>query len=214
MSADVPSFSRRALFACGLATTALVVLTTGALAASTPAEQWVSDNIQRGLLILNKKQSPEARRDEFRGFLLSLIDFRAIALYTMGAGRRTASPQEQDQFVTAFKDYAEAVYESYLLKYSGQTLRVTGSVPGRQGESIVSTVLLDPDDPHGQNPYNVAFRVAMVDGRFQIKDASVEGVWLAILEHEDFDSFLGQNNNSVPALISHLQKLTKDLQKG
>ncbi len=206
--------SRRGLLTAAIA--APVVLQFGsALAAATPAEQWVAENVQRGLGILNKKQAAAKRRDDFRVFLLGLIDFQAIALYVLGSGRRTASPEQQQQFVEAFKDYASAVYESYLLKYSGQILKVTGSVPGRSGETIVRTVLLDPNNASAnQDPYKVDFRVSQVNGKFLVKDASVEGVWLAILEHEDFDAFLGSSNGNVPALVSHLQKLTKDLQKG
>jgi phospholipid transport system substrate-binding protein len=206
--------SRRALFAA-LLLAAPAVLEIDSAKAATPAEQWVAENIQRGLGILNKKQPAAKRRDEFRAFLLGLIDFPAISMYTLGAGRRNSTPEQQAQFVETFKSYASAVYESYLLRYSGQTLKVTGSMPGRAGETIVRTILLDPNNPQSANdPFKVDFRVAEVNGRFQVKDASVEGVWLAILEHEDFDSFLGQNNNSVPALITHLQRLTKDLQKG
>jgi phospholipid transport system substrate-binding protein len=205
-------FSRRAVLLTGLAAS-LATPFASALAA-TPAEQWVADNVQHGLLILNKKQAAAARRVEFEAFLLGLIDFNAIALYTLGAGRRTATPEQQQQFVEAFKHYAEAVYESYLLKYSGQTLKVTGSSPGRPGESIVRTILIDPHNPGDKDPFKVDFRVYQVNGKFQVKDASVEGVWLAILEHDDFDAFLGSNNGNVPALIQHLLKLTKTLQKG
>jgi len=204
--------SRRSILIAGLASQ-LLLPASRALAA-TPAEQWVAENIQRGLTILNKKQPAAKRRDEFEAFLLTLIDFRAIALYTLGSGKRTATPQQQEQFVEAFKHYAEAVYESYLLRYSGQTLKVTGSTPGRPGETVVRTVLIDPNNPSNADPYKVDFRVSDTSGRLQIKDASVEGVWLAILEHEDFDAFLGSNNGNVPALTSHLLKLTKDLQKG
>jgi phospholipid transport system substrate-binding protein len=204
--------SRRSILIAGIA--AQMLLPVSRALAATPAEAWVADNVQRGLTILNKKQPAAKRRDEFEVFLLSLIDFRAIALYTLGAGKRTATPEQQDQFVEAFKHYAEAVYESYLLRYSGQTLKVTGSSPGRPGESVVRTVLIDPNNPGNSDPYKVDFRVGETNGKFLVKDASVEGVWLAILEHEDFDAFLSQNNNNVAALTAHLQKLTKDLQKG
>ncbi|HEY1708778.1 MAG TPA: ABC transporter substrate-binding protein [Rhizomicrobium sp.] len=206
-------FSRRAFLAAGLLM-APVLMQMQAAHAATPAEAWVSENIQRGLAILNKRQAPAARRDEFRTFLLGLIDINRVALYTLGAGRRSATPQQQSEFQEAFKDYAEAVYESRLLQYSGQTLKITGSAPGKPNETIVRTVLVDPHDSRSnEDPLEVDFRITDAGGHFQVLDASVAGIWLAILEHDDFDSFLGQNNDSVPLLIQHLRKLTRDLQK-
>src|SRR6476619_1316255 len=108
--------SRRALFAA-LLLAAPAILEIDSAKAATPAEQWVAENIQRGLGILNKKQPAAKRRDEFRAFLLGLIDFPAISMYTLGAGRRNSTPEQQAQFVETFKSYASAVYESYLLRY-------------------------------------------------------------------------------------------------
>lgn len=210
---SVMRFARRALVLLGLLAAPLLMQSQAAHAA-TPAEAWASENVQRGLSILNKKQSREARRVEFKQFLLGLIDIDRVALYTLGTGRRTATPDQQKAFVEAFKDYAEAVYESRLAQYSGQTLKITGSFPGKTGETIVRTVLIDPHNPSANSdPLEVDFRITQANGHFQVLDASVGGIWLAILEHDDFDSYLAQNNSSVPKLIDHLHKLTRDLQK-
>ncbi|HEX2590715.1 MAG TPA: ABC transporter substrate-binding protein [Rhizomicrobium sp.] len=206
--------SRRAIVAVGLLLAPLAMQAVPAAAAPSPAEAWVAQNVQQGLTILNKKQAQQARRDEFKTFLLGLIDIRAISLYTLGSGARTSTPQQQDQFVEAFKEYASAVYYKYLAQYSGQTLKVTGSVAGRPNEWIVHTVLIDPHNPNNADPFKVDFRVSQSSGKFLVKDACVEGIWLAILEHDDFDSFLGQNGGNVGKLIDHLHKLTSDLQKG
>ena len=41
-------------------------------------------------------------------------------------------------------------------------------------------------------------------------DFSVAGIWLAIEERDQFSAFLGQNNGSIPTLISHLRELAKN----
>ena len=103
--------------------------------ASPAAEAFVQTNLQHGLQILNNASLSKAQRqDQFRTFLMTLTDLRRIALYTLGAARRTAPPADQEAFVEAFRDYAFAVYGAEFSKYSGQTLRVTGSMqraPGR-----------------------------------------------------------------------------------
>src|SRR3974377_7902 len=87
-----------------------VLFMLATLAASAPAraegtaENFVASNVQRGLSILNNHSIPDIeRRREFREFLTSLTDIRRIALFTLGPARRTATPEETDQFVNAFR---------------------------------------------------------------------------------------------------------------
>jgi len=129
--------------------------------------------------------------------------------------RRSATPQETEQFVDAFRDYAVAVYESRLSAYSGQTLRVTGTTPHAQGDDIVTTILVDPSaHTNGQDPIEVDFRVLTDNGRYVVIDASIAGVWLALEERDQFTAFLEENHDSLPALISHLNALTRRLRGG
>ena len=114
--------------------------------ASPQAEQFVSQNVQRGLTILNNHSiSDTQRRAQFRDFLTGLTDIRRIALFTLGAARRTAAPADVDGFVNAFREYAVAVYESRLSQYSGQFLRVTGSSEVGPGDSVVTTTARRPE---------------------------------------------------------------------
>jgi phospholipid transport system substrate-binding protein len=215
--ADAPSsFRLRATLAAFLAAMALIWLGAPAAQASTPAEAYVQQNVQRGLTILNNHSIADAqRRAQFREFLTSLTDIRRIALFTLGAERRTASPADVDAFVNAFRDYAVAVYEARLNQYAGQYLRVTGSTERNAGDYIVNTVLVDPNGKsNGQDPIEVDFRVLSDEGRFVVIDVSIVGVWLALEERDQFTAFLQQNNGNLHALIQHLQTLTVQLHNG
>lgn len=200
---------------------AALILILGACFAATSAsaesgaEAFVRNNVQRGLTILNNHGIPDAqRRAQFREFLTSLTDIRRIALFTLGSARRTTTPQETEQFVNAFREYAVAVYESRLSAYSGQTLRVTGATERAPGDDIVTTVLVDPHAANQGEPIEVDFRVASNDGHYVVIDASIAGVWLALEERDQFTAFLQENHNSVPALIFHLDALTRRLRAG
>jgi phospholipid transport system substrate-binding protein len=185
--------------------------------AETPAENYVRANVQRGLGILNNHGLPDAqRRAEFRDFLTSLTDIRRIAMFTLGAARRTASPPDTEAFVNAFRNYAVAVYESRLTAYAGQSLKVTSSTVHAANDYIVSTVLVDPTGKtdSGGGPIEVDFRVLYDNGRYVVIDVSIAGVWLAIEERDQFSSFLEENNDSLPALITHLNALTQRLRSG
>ncbi len=181
----------------------------GAIArAANTAETLVSDDIQKGREILSDTQlSTAQRRAQFQLFLLGVTDMKRIAIFTLGQYGRTASASDKDAFETEFQEYAVAVYQSYFDKYAGQTLQVTGSSERAPGDFIVATSLMDPADHSGQQPLAISFRVRTDSGTPVIVDFSVEGIWLALEERDQFSAFLGQNGGSIPALISHLNDL-------
>lgn len=197
---------RKSIVAAALIAATGLAAPSGAYA-SPAAESFVQTNVNHGLQILNNKSlTKQQRQEQFRSFLLGLTDLRRIALYTLGPARRTATPADQDAFVEAFRNYAFAVYEAEFTKYSGQTLRVTGSVPHGPGDELVRTVLVDPNASKGQEPIGVDFRVYGSAGRFSVVDIVVAGLDLAITEQEDFGAFLAQHNNDVRALTANLRQ--------
>ena len=192
-----------------MASLCLGVLAAGAptASASPAAEAYVQTNVQRGLQILNNSAlSKQQRQQQFREFLLTLTDLKRIALYTLGPARRLAKQTDLDPFVEAFKDYAFAVYGAEFAKYSGQTLRVTGSVEHGPGDELVRTVLVDPLAKKGQEPIEVDFRVYGSGGKYNVVDIVVAGLDLAITEQDDFSAFLSQHNNDVRALTANLRE--------
>jgi phospholipid transport system substrate-binding protein len=174
--------------------------------AAAPAEQYITDNVQKGLTILNDKAlSKDQRKAQFQDYLTGLTDIKVIAEYTLGQYRRSASPADLAAFDAAFKDYALAVYQTYFNKFSGQTLQVSGSYPLAPGETVVKTIMVDPNKPNNPKPLNVDFRVASEGARLAVIDFSVEGVWLRETERSDFTSVLGQNSGDIGALTAILK---------
>ena len=203
-----PSAARLFVVAMLMSLTAAFILgSAGAARAETPAETFVQTNVQRGLLILDNHSVPAAQRSaQFRTFLLGLTDLRRIALYTLGPAKRTTTPADQDAFTEAFKDYAFAVYETEFNKYSGQTLKVTGSIQRSNGDYLVTTVLIDPNAPRNQEPIEVDFRVFGTEGHFFVADITVAGLDLAITEQDQFTSYLSQHGNDIKSLIADLHQ--------
>jgi phospholipid transport system substrate-binding protein len=201
---------RRAFLA--LAVLLTPVLLAAPVAAATPAESFVNDNIQKGLEILrDKKLTTVQRRDQFKALLLGLVDTRRIAVYTLGQYRNSASPADVDAFAGAFQNYATAAYQTYFAKYTDQVLKVSGSTQRNPTDFIVHTQLIDPGS--SQPPANVDFRVRTDAGKMVVVDVAYEGIWLSIQQRDQFVGFLGQNNGNVRTLITHLSDLAVNLGK-
>jgi len=209
MARTASLFALLALLLRGIAPLSLSVLAMGTAArAATPAEAFISSNIQRSLEILNGKElRPEQRSQQFQDLLLGIVDMKRIALFTLGQYGRTASAPDQDRFVAAFQNYAVASYQTYLARYAGQTLTVTGSTERAPQDVVVMTTLGDPKDQRGRQPLEVDFRVRSDTGRPMLVDFNVAGIWLALEERDQFVAFLDHNDGSVPKLIEHLNQL-------
>ncbi|MBS0279463.1 MAG: ABC transporter substrate-binding protein, partial [Proteobacteria bacterium] len=174
MRLNAPTLSRRLFASAAFA----LALGLSAAQAATPAETYIGDNVQKGLAILNNPSLSVAdKQAQFQSFLESLTDIHRIAVFTLGPAAVSAPPADVDAFVQAFRGYAAAVYQEQLAHYSGQTLKVTGSIQHAPGDVIVQTVVQDPNEP-GRGD-EVDFRVADTNGKMQVIDASVSGVWLA-----------------------------------
>jgi len=201
---------------CGAAALALAltILPSQSRAQDVSAAQgYVQANVQTALGILQDTSlSASARRDRIHAFLLSLLDTQRIALFMLGSAQSTASPDTVAAYVTACRDFMVANYDSKLGSYAGQTLRVTGAVEHAPGDFVVSAVLVDPSGAaNGKTPPEVDFRILAENGSFSIVDASIEGVWLAIAERDDFQGFLSAHNGDVAALTAHLRDMTAQL---
>ena len=214
----IQAFSRMhaagALRLLALAAVVALAMPFATARAATPAEEFVQNNVQKGLTILNGNGSKEQKREEFRNFLLKLTDLKRIADYTLGPVKNSTSPADLAAFEDAFREYAFAVYESEFQKYSGQTLKVTGSIQRKADDYLVTTVLIDPHAPKSSDPITVDFRIFGTPGHFTVGDITVLGLDLAITEQDDFTSFLSQNNNSVKALTANLKERAARVRAG
>ena len=205
MSFTLVQFARRAAL--------VLTLTVGASLAAhaaTPAEALVSDNIQKGLQILNDGHlSPGDRSAHFETFLLGVTDLKRVSNFVLGTYGAKASQTDREAFAGSFQRYAVAVYQSYLRKYAGQKLTVTGSQQNAPGDDVVTTSFVDPAS--GGRPLEIAFRVSSTGASSKIVDFSVAGIWLALEERDEFTAFLGENGGSVAALSTHLDALRAKL---
>jgi phospholipid transport system substrate-binding protein len=169
--------------------------------AADEAAAFVRSNIDKSYAILNRDASN--RQAEFRALLLSIVDTRRIALFTLGPYARGQSQAELDPFIAAFADYLVAVYKRGLDVYRGKMLEVIGSTERAPGDVIVNAVV----DGQGASKTHIDFRVRRQHGGANaITDLQIEGVWLALSQREEFTAYLQQHHGSIAELSSELQR--------
>ena len=169
------------------------------------AEAFVTSEVSRALTILNGSAG-EARKAEFRTFVDQVADVPRITHFVLGKYNRSVTPQQFTQFAQAFRLYANSVYEDRLGQYHGEKMQVVTSIVRQPGDVIVTTQVVGGQT---KQPVKVLWRVLRgPDGRYHAVDVSVEGVWLAITEQQDFVSTLDNNHGDINALIGQLRSQT------
>ncbi len=176
--------------------------------AAGEAEAFVQASIDRGYVILNNKGlNADQQQMQFRDFLLSIIDTKRVALFTLGSYARSASDGELAGFMAAYDNFVAAVYQGYFDWYKGQSLRVSSSIVRRDDDVVVYADVVSPD---GGPQYRVGFRVRKDEAHKNIvTDFEFEGVWLALNQRADFTSYLQQHGGNFATLSAELQKRTQ-----
>ena len=204
-SAAITLASVFSLAAPAVATLAVPTSASAQAQRDPAAEAFVSTEVSRALTILNGGAG-EARKVEFRAFVDQVADVPRITHFVLGKYNRTVTPQQFAQFAQAFRLYANSVYEDRLGQYHGEKMQVTSSIVRQPGDVIVTTQVVGGQ---AKQPIKVLWRVLREpDGRYRAVDVSVEGIWLAITEQQDFVSTLDNNRGDINALIAQLRSQT------
>ena len=189
--------------------TATFVLILGALApallaaAADPAA--VINNLgNRALEVLGNNTTPAQRVARFHELFREDFDVPAIARFVLGRYWKTATQEQQQEFVKLFEDYIALVYSSQLSAYSGETLRVTGSRSGPEGAIVASEIIR----PTGTPPVKVEWHLADQNGTYKIRDVSVDGISMAVTQRSEFASVIQRNGGQVQGLIAMLRDKT------
>lgn len=122
--------------------------------------------------------------------LMPYVDYKYAALKVMGRHVRSASPEQRQAFVDAFKGYLIATYAQAFTAYTDQKVEFE---PGRdyqgQKQLQVDVNIIEK----GRPPVNVAFKMRrMKDNTWKAFDMIAEGVSLLRSKTSEFDGLIRQ----------------------
>src|SRR6202007_1916305 len=126
----------------------------------------------RALEGLGKNATPGQRVARFHELFREDFDVPGIARFVLGRYWKTATAEQQEEFIKLFENYIALVYSSQLSAYSGETLKVTGSRTDPQGAIVASEIIRPTPNP----PVKVEWHLAEQNGTYKTKDAAVEAL--------------------------------------
>ncbi|HEY2539185.1 MAG TPA: ABC transporter substrate-binding protein [Stellaceae bacterium] len=158
----------------------------------------------QALELLNKKAPSAERQARFRELFHKDFDTPGIARFVLGRYWRTASPEEQKEFLKLFDEYVVYVYTARLSDFEGEQFKITSAHPD-QDSVLVSTDVITPGAPQ---PLKVDWRLVSDDGAYKISDVIVDGVSMLVTQRSEFASVIQRHGGQIQGLINLMREKT------
>ena len=155
--------------------------------------------------VLSNKVPRAERLMRFRQLFQADFDGPGIARFVLGRYWRSASEQEQQEYLKLFEDYVVLVYGTRLSKFNGETFKLLGSRTEESG-TIVSTDIISPS---GEAPIKVDWRLITDHGSFKINDVIIEGISMLATQRSEFASVIQRHGGQVGGLLELMRERTR-----
>ena len=165
-------------FAAGLAVPPLL----RAAPAATP-ETFIMTLTNDALKALNERLTEAEIEKRFQVLLEKDFDLPRIGRFVLGRYWAGATDVEKQEFGRLFEAYVVRSYSLRFSGYSGETVKVLGSRPQSQENTIVASLLVPPEGGPGTK---IDWIVNKKGEEFKIIDVNVEGVSMSMTHRQEF----------------------------
>jgi phospholipid transport system substrate-binding protein len=183
------------------AASALLAATRPVRAESTDRASAFLKNLGDKLVgVVNGSGSVSSKRTAMTQIIDSDVDVDGIGRFCLGRYWRTATPDQQKQYIKLFHEVLVTNITSKLGEYQGVTFTM-GRSRMQDEDAVVSTTVIRPNNP----PTAVDWIIANPSSDPKVIDVVAEGTSLRLTQRQDYASYLVHNNNSVDALINAMR---------
>jgi phospholipid transport system substrate-binding protein len=194
----------RSLLSCFFALIALVSLAAPPPVNPADAVAFMNQLWDRAVILLNNQTDAAIRMERFRELFRADFDGPGIAQFVLGRYWRSASSEEQQEFMKLFEDYIVFVYTARLSNFGGEIMKVCGSRSDGDGV-IVSTDMVSTGRPA---PLRIDWRLVSHNGSNKISDVIVESVSMAVTQRSEFAAVVQRNGGQVRGLLAQMREKT------
>jgi phospholipid transport system substrate-binding protein len=194
---------RRLLSLGGLVLIAVIGASAPRPAAAQDAAAFVRTLGTEAIQVLGPSVSPAQRLARFRQLFHNDFDVAGIGQFVLGRYWRTATPQQQQEFLQLFQEYVVQAYASRLGPYGGEPFRVIGARPAGD-EVIVSSEVTRPSG----SPIQIDWYLIRAGGQLKITDVYVGGVSMKVTQRDEFSAIIQHDGGHIDGLLARLRQKT------
>ena len=170
-----------------------------ALIASAPVAVAGSNDAASAEALVSQAASDIAQSERSRvaDAVLSHIDTKAIANFTLGRHGKSLAPEDKTKFARAFESFLRRQIEANADQFTGAEVSVVDTKARNARDAIVTTQIDGIGDP-----LKVKWRVIDRAGKWSVVDLEIAGIWLAIEQRAQVAAILGRPGADIDDVIA------------
>ena len=171
--------------------------------------EFVQQTADKASEALNKRLSKEEKMEKLKIIAKKTVDITGIGYYSLGKHRKGLGEKEKKEYIEIFEQYFLKSFSSRLAEYTDPKIRVDSQKVLNEKYTMVSSVLLATKD---KPEIKIDWRVITKNpDNPLIIDVIIEGVSLAKVQREEFNSIIQNKDGDINALLLNLKKfISKD----
>ena len=167
-------------------------------------EKFVQQTVNYASEALNKNFTKEEKIKRLKNIAKNSVDIRGIGYYSLGAHRKSLSDSKKKEYLEIFEKYFLKTFASRLAEYTDPKIRVDYQKKLNDKYTMVYSVLIATEKrPEIKINWRIITRMP---NEPLIIDVVIEGVSLAKVQKEEFNSIIQSNNGSIEALFQNLKE--------
>ena len=171
---------------------------------SLEPKTFVQSVVDKASLILTKDFTKEQKIEKLKSIAKETVDIKGIGYYSLGSHRKGLSDDKKKEYLYIFEKYFLKSFSSRLAEYTDPKISVDSQKKLNEKYTMVSSVLLSTKD---KPEVKIDWRIVTKDpSKPLIIDVVIEGVSLAKVQKEEFNSIIQSNDGDINALIASLKE--------
>ena len=193
-----------------LRVTALLMLTAAypAYADSDSCKNFVTASIDKAMVIFHDPKADVAhKRKELAAIFKNAVDTDWIGQAVLGKYWKTATPEQQQTYLSLYREYLASSYISKFDSEDGMNvsaIKIASFVPAQSGGYEAKTLIDNKEDAD----VHVDYLLDDSHGDCKVHDVKVEGVSLLISQRSEFGNLAA--NKGVAGIIAIMQQQLKE----
>ena len=172
---------------------------------SLEPEEFVQSVVNKASLVLTKSDFTKKQKvEKLKSIAEEAVDIQGIGYYSLGGHRKNLSDDKKKEYLAVFKKYFLKSFSSRLAEYTDPKIHVDSQKKLNEKYTMVSSVLMATQE---KPEVKIDWRIITKNpDKPLIIDVVIEGVSLAKVQKEEFNSIIQGNDGDINALLISLKE--------
>ena len=180
----------------------IIFSTLTAKSFSLEPKDFVQSVADQASLVLTKNFTKEQKIEKLKSIAKDTVDIIGIGYYSLGKHSKNLDEEQKKKFLELFEKYFLKSFSSRLAEYSDPKIEVLSQEKLNDKYTMVSSTLLATEE---KPEVKIDWRIKTKDPNNPlILNVTIEGVSLARVQREEFNSIIQSNDGDINALFKSL----------